>query len=179
MRGAFDKYINVAQTIALLFAIGMALHQMMESNRALEQQEYGSLIQLQQDIFALQISNSDTYVRSLVTPQDLTDSELWTVTEIIYLRLELLERFQRAYDNGIIPIEDLMDEYGDSRIYLGTEVGKIVWRKAKVDYGTDSHFVQSIERALRDEGGSLPDNVYFQQLQSDFKKRYRAKPVSE
>ncbi len=84
------------------------------------------------------------------------------------MRLELLERFQRAYDNEIIPYEDLKAEYADTSIYLGTKVGALVWERARVDYEEDKRFVQGIEEALADERKVLPDDVFFAELHKKY-----------
>lgn len=171
-----DKYINAVQTFALLIAIGFTIYQVRENTRALEQQEYGALIQQQQDIFTIQMDNSETYVKSLLEPETLSPSELWKITEIIYLRLELLERFQRANENGIIPLGDLQDEFADANIYLGTPIGKLVWEKARVDYGEDSEFSRMVDRSLRANNSASDDRSFFKDLHEKFNRRTSKQP---
>ncbi len=66
-RDMFDKNINIVQTIAILVAIGFSAHQLSENTRSIQQQEYGSLIQQQQEIFAMQIDSGETYKKSYST----------------------------------------------------------------------------------------------------------------
>lgn len=167
--GFFDRHINFVQTLALISTLLFVAYQAHEHTQALEQQEYGALLEQQQQIFALQIEHSDVYVKALLEPQNLSPSELWKVAEIAYLRLELLERFQRENANGIIPISDLRAEYADTQIYLGTPVGRLVWAQARSDYQDSPKFVEEIEKALK-QGSIEPDDRYLEELLEALKK---------
>ncbi|TAH45023.1 MAG: hypothetical protein E6R11_04235 [Rhodocyclaceae bacterium] len=174
-----SESINGIQTFFLVAAFSVAAWQAYKSTKALEQQEYGSLIQQQQEIFSLQIDNSDVYVKSLREPEKLTPSELWKVTEIIYLRIELLERFRRAYNNGIIPLDDLSDEYSDANIYLGTPIGRLVWHSAREDYKDDPEFVSAIDNAIEGKDVVAPDHIFFNDLYHNFREIFGEKPITQ
>ncbi len=130
---------------------------------ALEAQEFGQLESQQQDIFTLSMEHSATYTKALLTPQDLSVSELWIVTELIYIRLEMLERVIRANKNGIIPDEDLQNEYDAVPIYLGTEVGNFIWSEIKDDYSYNPVLQSNIDQSLA-SAQITPDDQFLTEL---------------
>jgi hypothetical protein len=167
----FDKYINVVQSFALLVTLGIVAVQARDQSYVVEQQEFGSLIEQQHAIFELQIDYGELYVKSLMEPASLSVPEIWKIAELIYLRIELLERFQKGGINGIISEADVASEFADTQIYLNTPIGRLVWKQARIDYGVSSQFVRRIESALANNDMSS-DDEFLQSLVALHRERF-------
>lgn len=159
-----DAIQSIGIVLTLLFTAGFTTHQLKVGSNAHDQQEYGGLMQQQQEIFLTQIENSAIYVKSLQSPGELEPHELWVVAEIIYMRLEFLRRYQQAFDKKVVTKQrDLSDEYSNTAFYLATPIGKIVWDLAKGDYATNDEMLLKIEKTLRADD-LYPDDKFMEDL---------------
>jgi hypothetical protein len=169
----FSVHSNSIQSIGIIlslaFTAAFTSYQLRIGSNAQDQQEYGSLMQQQQDIFLSQIENSAVYTKSLQNPEELEPHELWVVAEIIYIRLEFLRRYQKAFDKGVVSDEeDLNEEYKNTVFYLGTPIGKIVWNLARGDYESDKKILEKIDAALKVKE-PYPDDKLLEDLVRDHK----------
>ena len=138
-----NAWLTFVGHIAILLGLIALAVEIRHNTSAVRAQELGDLQNQTQERRVLMLSTDlpRTYLKSLTSPSELSLEEIYIVNAYLNYRLDQLRRTYRAYEDGIINQEDWESELINVPIYLGTQVGRLMWGHIKEDFPKGSGFV--------------------------------------
>jgi hypothetical protein len=161
-----NAWIGFSGNVAILLGLIALAVEISDNTAAVRAQELGALQEQTQERRLALLSKDlrELYIKSLYSPAELTLDELLAINTILTYRVTVLNRYYRAYSDGIIQQEDWESVLLEVPIFLGSSFGRLFWDEIKADYPHEPDFVDDMTRALS-SSAVIPDDEYFINLQ--------------
>jgi hypothetical protein len=157
-----NAWMSFAGQVAVLLGLVALAIEINANTKALRVQLTENSFALQQERMAATAGNAELqalYVKSLLSPWELTPAEVWGLSAHLGIRLESAKRSFHHYKDGVIT-EASWEEALDSIYYsFSAPFGQLYWSESKEAYVDAPDFVAAVDRRLVD-GEGLPNDEW-------------------
>ena len=170
-----NAWLGLAGNVAVLLGLVALAIEINANTKALEVQISEQTFANRQEFLLTSAGNVDfqtLYAKSLLSPSELTPSELWGAAALLTSRLAHTERSFSNYKDGLITEDEWKADLSAVSYYLGGPFGQVFWSNEREYYlGDESGFAEAVDAELaKGKGKGHSNKEYLVRLQEQVAK---------